>query len=95
MQLRMIPRIRPLTDLRSSMNEITAFVDNEKMPVIFTKHGHGKYVFMSIDEYGDLVARYDLYEHLQEGLDDVAAGSVRPFEEFITELQKDMADGKL
>lgn len=95
MQTRTVPQIRPLTDLRASMNEITTFVDSEKTPVILTRHGHGKYVFMSIDEYSELLARYDLYEHLQEGLNDVAAGRMQPYEAFAAELRKDIADGKL
>ena len=95
MQTRIVPQIRPLTDLRACMNEITSFVDSEKTPVIFTKHGHGKYVFMSLEEYSELIARYDLYEHLQEGLDDVTAQRTMPFDTFIADLRKDMNDGKV
>ena len=84
-----------MTDLRTDMNEITGFVDKEKKPVVLTKHGHGKYVFMSLAEYNALVARYDLYEHLQEGLDDVAAGRTQAFDAFLQDLRKDIQDGKL
>ena len=88
-QSRIVPQIRPLTDLRTDMNEITGFVDKEKTPVILTKHGHGKYVFMSLAEYNALVARYNLYAHLQEGLDDVAAGRTQSFDAFAESLRKD------
>jgi len=95
MQQKVIPQIRPLTDLRANMNEITSFVDQERSPVIFTKHGHGKYVFMSLEEYNAMVARHELYDHIQEGLDDVAAGRTAPFDTFMDGLRKDMKDGKL
>ena len=95
MQAGTIPRIRPLTDLHTYTEEITSFVDNEKMPVVFTKHGHGKYVFMSMKEYNDLIARLDLYECLQEGLDDISAGRTMPFEVFMEHLRRDMLDENL
>ena len=95
MQSKRIPQIRPLTDLRVSMNEITAYIDQEKSPVILTKHGHGKYVFMRLEEYNALAARYELYEHVQEGIADVRAGRTLPFDAFMEGLRKDMRDGNL
>ncbi len=95
MEIKATTQIRPLTDLRASMNEITSFVDNERQPVFLTKHGHGKYVFLSMEQYSAIVARNELYEHLQEGLDDVAAGRTMPFAEAMAALRKDMENGTL
>ena len=95
MQQKAMPQIRPLTDLRASMNEIASFVDMEKSSVIFTKHGYGKYIFMSLEEYNAIVCRYDLYEHLQEGLGDVASGRITPFDAFMDGLRIDMKEGVL
>ena len=89
MQQKAIPQIRPLTDLRTNMNEITSFVDMEKSSVIFTKHGYGKYIFMSLEEYNAIVGHYELYEHLQEGLDDVAFGRTTSFDTFMDGLRKE------
>ena len=43
---------------------------------------------MSIETYEALTARFDLYAKLQEGLDDVAAGRTRPWEDVRKELSK-------
>jgi prevent-host-death family protein len=60
MNMQSFPQIRPLSDLRSNIGEITEFVDNQKTPVILTKHGRGKYVLLSVEEYSELVARREL-----------------------------------
>ena len=43
----------------------------------------------------DMDAYCELYEHLQEGMDDVASGRTVPFDAFMSGLRKDMKDGKL
>jgi len=52
-----LPAIRPLSDLRTSIGEITSFVDSGKAPVVLTKHGRGKYVLLGVEEYDDLVTQ--------------------------------------
>jgi prevent-host-death family protein len=79
MNMQSLPQIRPLSDLRVSMGEITDFVDSQQMPVILTKHGRGKYVFLSFEEYSELIARRELYQLLDEGLDDIACGRTQEF----------------
>ena len=93
MNMQSFPQIRPLSDLRSSIGEITEFVDNQQTPVILTKHGRGKYVFLSVEEYSELVARRELYQLLDEGLDDVANGRTQEFGAAMKEIRKDIADG--
>lgn len=55
-----LPKIRPLSDLRTSIGEITAFVDEKQAPVVLTKHGRGKYVLLSVEEYDELVTHQNL-----------------------------------
>ena len=93
MNMQSFPLIRPLSDLRSSIGEITEFVDNQQTPVILTKHGRGKYVFLSVEEYSELVARRELYQLLDEGLDDIANGRTQEFGAAMKEIRKDIADG--
>ena len=90
MQQKAIPQIRPLTDLKTRTNEMATIVDMEKSPVIFTRHGYGKYIFMSLAEYNIMVSRYALYDHLQEGLDDIASGRTAPFGAFMDDLRKEL-----
>ena len=93
MNMQSFPQIRPLSDLRSSIGEITEFVDKQQTPVILTKHGRGKYVFLSVEEYSELVARRELYQLLDEGLDDIANGHTQEFGAAMKEIRKDIADG--
>ena len=72
-----LPHIRPLSDLRVNMGEITDFLDQEQAPVVLTKHGRGKYVLLRVEDYSELIARKELYQLLDEGLDDIAEGARR------------------
>ena len=89
------PQIRPLSDLRSNIGEITELVDNQQTPVILTKHGRGKYVFLSVEEYSELVSRRELYHLLDEGLDDIANGCTEEFSAAMKETREDIADGRI
>ena len=95
MNINPLPQIRPLSDLRGSMGEITDFVDSEQTPVILTKHGRGKYVFLSMEEYGKLVANRELYQLLDEGLDDIENGRTQEFGAAMKELREDIANGRV
>ena len=43
---------------------------------------------MSIEAYENMVSKYELYNLLQEGLDDVASGNTRPFSEAMADIRK-------
>ena len=75
------PQIRPLSDLRTNIGEITNSIDNQQTPVILTKHGRGKYVLLSMVDYSELLARRELYQLLDEGLEDIADGRIQEFKE--------------
>ena len=93
MNMQSLPQIRPLSDLRLNIGEITEFVDKRQTPVILTKHGRGKYVFLSVDEYGELIARKELYRLLDEGLEDVVNGRTQEFSAAMKEIREDIANG--
>ena len=95
MIMQSFPQIRPLSDLRSSIGEITEFVDNQRTPVVLTKHGRGKYVFLSVEEYSELVARRELYQLLDEGLDDIANGRTQEFSTAMKDIRNDAGNGKV
>ena len=89
-----LPHIRPLSDLRVNMGEITDFLDQEQAPVVLTKHGRGKYVLLRVEDYSELIARKELYQLLDEGLDDIAEGRTQEFGAAIKEIRKDIARGQ-
>ena len=95
MNMQPFPQIRPLSDLRSSIGEITELVDSQQTPVILTKHGRGKYVLISVEEYSELVARRELYQLIDEGLDDVANGRTQEFSVAMKEIREDIANGQI
>ena len=95
MNIQSFPQIRPLSDLRSSVGEITEFADNQQTPVILTKHERGKYVPLSVEEYSGLIARREWYQLLDEGLDDIANGRTQELSVAMKEIRKDIADGRI
>lgn len=95
MNMKSFPQIRPLSDLRVNIGEITEFVDNQQTPVILTKHGRGRYVLLSVEEYSELIARQELYQLLDEGLDDIANNRTQEFGAAMKEIRKDIADGRV
>jgi len=91
-----LPQIRPLSDLRTHMGEITALVDKEQKPVVLTKHGRGKYVLLAADAYDELTGRrQELYRFAEEGRRAVEEGRTRPFADFMQELKQDIAHDTL
>ena len=59
-----MPRIRPISDLRNSANEISDFCRQTREPVFITRNGTGDMVVMSIEEYERQMALIDLYGKL-------------------------------
>ena len=80
-------QIIPMRELKNTV-EIERRCAEENGPVFITKNGKGDLAVMSIETYEALTARFDLYAKLQEGLDDVAAGRTRPWEDVRKELSK-------
>lgn len=87
-----LPRIRPLSDLRTHMGEITEHVDQEHTPVILTKHGRDKYVLLSAESYRELIAEQELCRLLDEGLDDIKQGRTQELSAAMKDLRKANAD---
>jgi len=69
------------------MAEVMESIDTDNRPVILTKHGRGKYILLSIDDYNNLTAFNVLYEAIDEGIADVEAGRISDFREFAQELR--------
>lgn len=82
-----MPRIRSSADLRNNYNEISTFCHNYPEPVYITKNGKGDLAVMSIEVYEELTSRFELYGLLKEGLDDIAVGNTKPFQEAMSEIR--------
>ena len=90
-----LPDVRPVSDLRQNMAEIMESIDNDKRPVILTKHGRGKYILLSIDDYNQLAAISELYKAIDEGIADIEAGRVSDFRGFAKQLREDMKNEQI
>ena len=69
------------------MPKISTFCHSYAEPVFITKNGKGDLAVMSIETYEEMVGRFELYGKIQEGLDDVAAGRIRPLEDVVSDLR--------
>ena len=90
-----MPDVRPVSDLRQNMAEIMESIDTEKRPVILTKHGRGKYIILSIEEYNRIVASGELYKAIDDGVADIEAGNVSDFREFAEQLREEMKNERI
>ena len=84
--------IRPLSDLRNNFADITRTVEETGQPVILTKHGRGKLVCMSYEDYEKRIFKKEIFEKLQEAEREAASGvkmltSAEVFDSLIRELE--------
>ena len=82
-----MPAIRSSAELRNSYNDISKFCHAYNEPVFITKNGKGDLAVMSIETYEALAGRLELYSLIQDGLDDVARGNTRPFQEAMADIR--------
>ena len=69
--------IRPLSDLRNNFADITRTVEESGQPVILTKHGRGKLVCMSYDDYEKRIFQREIFDKLREAEREAASGAKR------------------
>lgn len=70
-----MPSIRPISDLRSSANEISDFCHQTREPVYITRNGTGDMVVISIEEYERQQALIDLYGKLTLAEQEISDGA--------------------
>ncbi len=61
-----LPIIRPITDLRTKMNEVCNQATELQEPVVLTKNGSAAYVLMDSQTYEDMEQRERRYLALKE-----------------------------
>ena len=82
-----MPTIKSSADLRNKYNEISHFCHTFAEPVFITKNGKGDLAVMSIEAYEQLMGRFELYGKLQEGMNDIERGNVRPLSDAISRMR--------
>ena len=82
-----MPTIKSSADLRNNYNEISTFCHNYTEPVFITKNGKGDLAVMSIETYELLTSKFELYEQIKTGLDDIVNGNTRPINEAMADIR--------
>jgi prevent-host-death family protein len=83
-----VPTIRPSADLRNSYNEISELCHEYSEPVFITKNGTGDLAVMSIETYELLAGKLELYNLIDEGLDQIKDGKVKPMKGAIRSIRE-------
>ena len=84
-----MPNIRPSSDLRNKYVEISEWCHDYMEPVYITKNGQGDLVVMSIEAYEGLVGKFELHKLLDEGMEAVRQGKVRPFRDVLRDIDEE------
>jgi prevent-host-death family protein len=82
-----MPTIRPSADLRNNYNEISELCHEYPEPVFITKNGTGDLAIMSIETYELLFGKLQLYSLIDEGLNQVKQGKIKPMKESIKQMR--------
>ena len=83
-----MPAIRKSADLRNKYSEISTFCRKYREPVFITKNGQGDLAIMSIEAYEELTSRYELYDALNLGLDQINRGETISGEKMMKKIKK-------
>lgn len=83
-----MPNIRPSSDLRNKYSEISDYCHENSEPVYITKNGKGDLAVMSIESYEKIIEKSELCKLLDEGIDDMEKGKLRPFRDVLSDIKK-------
>jgi PHD/YefM family antitoxin component YafN of YafNO toxin-antitoxin module len=85
-----MPTIRNSTDLINNLNEIREFCQNYREPIFLTNNGQGELAVMSIETYELMVGKLELYQLLDEGIEQERQGKLRPSKEVLDSIKLKM-----
>jgi len=83
-----MPTIRPSADLRNNYNEISELCHEYLEPVFITKNGTGDLAVMSIETYELLAGKIELYNLIEQGIDQVKNGKIKPMKNTIKSIRE-------
>jgi prevent-host-death family protein len=82
-----MPTIKSSAELRNNYNEVSKFCHSYAEPVFITKNGKGDLAVMSIEAYEEMNSRFELYNMIKEGMDDISNGNTHSFSEVISSIK--------
>lgn len=90
-----MPNIKSSTDLRNNYNEISSFCHETQEPLFITKNGRGDLVVMSIDLYNRFMAKYELYQLLEQSESNFKNDRTLTFEDSMSSLRSGLKNGEI
>ncbi|KGF08770.1 prevent-host-death protein [Clostridiales bacterium S5-A14a] len=90
-----MPNIKSSTDLRNNYNEISSFCHETQEPLFITKNGRGDLAVMSIDLFNRFMAKYELYQLLEQSESDFKNGRTLTFEDSMNSLRAGLKNGEI
>ena len=90
-----MPNIKSSTDLRNNYNELSSFCHETQEPLFITKNGRGDLAVMSIDLFNRLVAKYELYNLLEQSESDFENDRTLTFEDSMNSLRAGLKNGEI
>lgn len=90
-----MPNIKSSTDLRNNYNEISSFCHETQEPLFITKNGRGDLAVMSIDLFNRFMAKYELYQLLEQSESDFKSDRTLTFEDSMNSLRAGLKNGEI
>lgn len=87
-----MPSIRPSSDLRNKYNEVSEFCHKNSEPIYITKNGKGDLAVMSIETFERIIGKFELYELLNKGINDVRNNRVLSAEDVFKQVEGAISD---
>ena len=92
MEVKHMPNIRPVSDLRNKFAEISETVHETQQPIFLTKNGYANMVVMSSDAYEKMQFESEVYFKLREAEIEARITNQRySHKEVMSELRKQLA----
>lgn len=90
----MLKRIKPVSWFKANAAEVLRNVAEDRTPYIITQNGEAKAVVVDIASYEATQETLALLKLVQMGREDVKAGRVRPFKDFIEDMRSRRYDAE-
>lgn len=86
--------IRPVSDLRDNLSDISKFVHETAQPVFLTENGYGDMVLLSMEAYEKLQFEYEVYYKLRQAEQEAILSDKRCSSDEVFAAMQDAMEGQ-